>query len=463
MGWTGDAQVFSPTATYLQDTYAFYAKYLRDMWEEQQDLEGKVPDVVPSCGVTDTACVWGDVATIIPWNLYQFYGDKSILIDQYDSIKAWVDYVRRVDGDNHHWRDVFHFGDWLALDNMNGNAEAVMGATDEAFIANLYYAASAEIVAKAAKVLGKTEDEKEYSELAKEQYQAVKDEFYSKTGRCCVKTQTALLLTLKYGLSENPELTKKQLRKLFSDADDKLRAGFVGTPIMCNILSDNGMEALAWKLLLNEEYPGWLREIKLGATTVWERWNSLLDDGTISGTSMNSMNHYAYGSIVEWMFRHVAGLNVTEAAPGCRHIDVAPSLNWALREQETVYDSPAGEYRSAWKILDPTHVEIKITVPFGCTASLTLPNARENGFVERLDPGSYTFTYEVGGSIRPVYSADSTIREILDVPELRKALPMLESTPVQYRDSSIRELAEQFPGRMTAEQLEEIDKLLKSF
>ena len=127
------------------------------------------------------------------------------------------------------------------------------------------------------------------------------------TGRCCIKTQTALLLTLKYHLSDHEELVKSQLRKLFDDNGGKLRTGFVGTPLMCNILSDHGMDDIAYGLLLNEEYPGWLSEVKLGATTVWERWNSLLPDGTISGITMNSMNHYSYGAVAEWMFRHMAG------------------------------------------------------------------------------------------------------------------------------------------------------------
>ena len=161
MGWTGDAQVFSPTAMYLEDTYAFYAKYLYDMAKEQSVLGGKVPHVVPSCGIEDAACVWGDAACIIPWNLYLFYGDKSILEDQFVSMKSWVDYITKVDGDNHGWRYVFHFGDWLALDNPVQGAEQVMGATDEEFIANLYYAISAGIVAKAAaRTVPLTDEEK---------------------------------------------------------------------------------------------------------------------------------------------------------------------------------------------------------------------------------------------------------------------------------------------------------------
>ena len=171
MGWTGDAQVFSPTATYLKDTYAFYAKYLDDMAKEQRVLGGKVPDVVPSCGVESTACVWGDASCIIPWNLYLFYGDKSILEDQFESMKSWVDYIRKVDGGNHGWRYVFHYGDWLALDNPVGGAEQVLGATDEEFIANLYYAVSAGLVANAAAVLGLEAEEKEYRALSEAQFE----------------------------------------------------------------------------------------------------------------------------------------------------------------------------------------------------------------------------------------------------------------------------------------------------
>ena len=473
MGWTGDAQVFSPTATYLQDTYSFYAKYLYDMYQEQLALDGKVPNVVPSCGVEDCACVWGDAACIIPWNLYRFYGDKSILRDQFDSMKAWVDYLEKVDGGNHGWRYVFHFGDWLALDNMNGDPEQVLGATDEEFIANVYYAVSAELTAKAARVLGDAQAEERYGKLAQEQFREVKREYYSPTGRCCVKTQTALLLTLKYNLSENRELTIAQLKRLFEQSDGKLQTGFVGTPLLCNVLSGNGMESLAWKLLLNEEYPGWLREVKLGATTVWERWNSLLDDGTISGISMNSMNHYAYGSIGEWMFRHVAGLEIPESVPGCRHMDLRPSLNWELREQETVYDSPAGEYRSAWKILDASHVEMRVTVPFGCTATLVLPQAERKAYegigemrdgVCCLTPGSYEVRYETVGPLKPSCSIRSTIRELRENRQVWEALnrqfPM-EQIPKQYIDMSLLEVAEKF-GSIPPEQMERLDALIGS-
>lgn len=412
MGWTGDAQVFSPTATYLKDTYAFYAKYLYDMAKEQSALDGKVPDVVPSCGLESCACVWGDAACIIPWNLYLFYGDKSILEDQFESMRSWVDYVRKVDGDDHGWRYVFHYGDWLALDNPKGGAEEVMGATDEEFIANLYYAVSAGLVAKAARVLGRKKEEEVYQKLSDEQFAVVKNEYYSATGRCCIKTQTALILTLKYHLSDNIALTKKQLEKLFEDSGNKLKTGFVGTPFLCNVLSDHGYDQLAYTLLLNEEYPGWLNEVKLGATTVWERWNSLLSDGKISGISMNSMNHYAYGSVEEWMFRHSAGIQPCEDAPGFTKVEFIPVLNWDLRSMDGRYDSPSGLWRCSWELTNPSHVKLSVSVPFGCSATLRLPMADEKVYEKAnpmfanvkaglcyLEPGNYTVEYETVESL----------------------------------------------------------------
>lgn len=479
MGWTGDAQVFSPTALYLEDTYAFYAKYLYDMAKEQSVLDGKVPDVVPSCGVESTACVWGDASCIIPWNLYLFYGDKSILKDQFVSMRSWVDYITKVDGDNHGWRYVFHYGDWLALDNPVQGAEQVMGATDEEFIANLYYAISAGIVAKAARVLGYADEEAKYQKLSDEQFAVVKEEYYSATGRCCIKTQTALLLTLKYHLSSNEELTKKQLKKLFDDSNHKLKTGFVGTPLMNNILTDNGMNDLAYELLLNEEFPGWLYEVKLGATTVWERWNSLLPDGTISGISMNSMNHYSYGSVLEWMFRHVAGINTSEKHPGVKSLTLEPTLNWDLRHVDASYDSPSGEYRLSWKLADKKHVAVTMDVPFDCTAKVILPLlpeserevaakvfGKDTDGVYTVETGHYEVSYELGKELGKSYSIDTPLRVLLmdeKVKEYLQNMLHMPDIPNQFKDFSIREITEKFAGNMSEEQMQAINAELAKF
>ena len=477
MGWTGDAQAFAPTAMYLYDTYAFYTKYLYDMKKEQAVLGGRIPDVVPSCKVETSACVWGDASCIIPWHMYVVYGDKSILEDQFESMRDWVEYIRRTDGDDHGWRRVRGFGDWLALDNPKGGAEQTLGATDEEFIASIYYANSADIVAKSAAVLGKMREAEEYGALAQRLFREVRQEYYSVTGRCCIKTQTALLLTLKYHLSDHVELTKEQLTKLFEENNWKLTTGFVGTPLLGNVLTDNDMTPLAFSLLLNEEYPGWLYEVKLGATTIWERWNSLLADGTISGISMNSMNHYTYGSILEWIFRHVAGINDVNTEPGSRHMELCPELCLELGSAHGSYDSPAGEYTCGWEMSDPRHAAVKMTVPFGCTADVKLPMAPPAVYEDasnplfsavsdgvcHVGPGSYEVSYELTESLKKEYSLDTPIEELLADPDvtakLSKVIP-LNLVPNQYYPMSIREVTEQFNSDLTEEQLRYIEGLL---
>ncbi len=481
MGWTGDTQVFSPTATFLADTYAFYSKYLHDMYTEQMDLDGMVPDVVPSAGVHSTACVWGDSSCIIPWNMYQFYGDKKILEDQYDSMRNWVDYISRVDGDNHGWRSVFHYGDWLALDNHSGKTDEVMGGTDEGYIANVYYAASAGIVAKAARVLGYEADAKTYQALCDEQFEEVKKEYFSQTGRCCIKTQTALILALKYHLSENEELTKKTLRLLFQISGDKLKTGFTGMPLMCPVLSENGMNDLAYTLLLNEDYPGWLHEVKLGATTVWERWNSLDENGDISSTGMNSLNHYAYGSILEWVFRYVTGFRVSEEHPGSRHLLIAPTLNWKLKRAKGSYHSAAGTYETSWELADPSHVTVKVTVPFGCTAEIVLPLVSQETLADQSNPlfadvrdgkcfvgaGTYEVSYETTKPAKKMYSTYTPIQELVNNPEIVSAMGEqlhLDQIPGQALAASFRQLAEAYPSAsMSAEMLDQLDAALARF
>ena len=478
LGWTGDAQVFSPTATYLEDTYAFYAKYLYDMGKEQSHRDGKVPDVVPSPGLDSTACVWGDSACIMPWNLYLFYGDKSILEDQFESMRSWVDYIRKTDGDTHGWRYVFHYGDWLALDNPNPGPEQVMGGTDEEFIANLYYAISAGLVAKAAEVIGKKSEQEEYQKLSEEQFELVKKEYYSHTGRCCIKTQTALLLTLKYNLSSNEELVKQQLRKLYEENNGKLKTGFVGTPLMCNILSEHGMEDIAYGLLLNEEYPGWLYEVKLGATTIWERWNSLLPDGTISGIGMNSMNHYSYGSIVEWLFRYSAGINTIDKKPGLRCVSMAPQPNWKLKSAEAAYDSPCGIYKCGWKLNGPDEIEVWAKIPFGGSAEFKLPYVPaellkddsntitqnvENGLCI-LNPGTYRICYKMTKSLRKKYSLENSCRELLNEPKIKAYMDKegLE-IPLQYLNKTVKELQELFPAAAPEEKVKNLEAFLLNY
>lgn len=481
MGWTGDAQIFSAAATYLADTYSFYKKYLYDMACEQKVRDGKVPQVIPNFGKEGTSSVWGDAACIIPWNLYLFYGDQAILEEQFDSMRSWVDYIHRMDQENHCWREEFHYGDWLALDHPTGGENGFMGGTDERFIADVSYAVSAGIVKKAAHILGRKREETEYEAIEKSQYDWIKKEYYTQTGKCCIRTQTAQLLTLKYHLSENEDEARKMLRILLDESDGKLKTGFVGTPLLCKVLSENEMDDLAYELFLNEEFPGWLNEVKLGATTIWERWNSLDENGCISGTQMNSLNHYAAGAVAEWIFRYVVGINMDEtdfSAAGFRKMSFTPRLKQSLGYAKGSYESAMGRYSCAWEFQDDTHVKISVSVPFGANARLILPEAGESVFNDKKNPmfrdvkdgvcyltaGEYTVEYSVEKKTA-AYDIDTSMRKLLEhvaVREFIGSLIPLETLPKEFMPISFRKLAVQF-GSAEDEQLEQINEVLKTF
>jgi len=468
MGWTADTQVFSRTACYLSDAYAFYGKYLHDLYEEQQEHGGMVPDVIPSAGVDSFSSYWGDCAVILPWNLYEFYGDPSILKEQYDSMKAWVDFITRLDGKDHQYREQFHYGDWLALDHSSGRADEVKGGTDDGFIADVFYMNSLKIVRDSAKVLNRKEDEMFYDDLYQKQLEYIKGEYYTKSGRPCINTQTACLLTLKYHLSDNEELVCRMLDQLFQTSRGKLKTGFVGTPILCNVLSDYGYSALAYRILLNEEYPGWLKEIKLGATTVWERWNSLDDQGHFTSTDMNSLNHYAEGAVLEWMFAHCAGLQAK--TPGFQKVVFAPKISKDLGHLACTYKSSSGIYQTSWSI-DEDRVKVSITIPFGCCAEIHLPLAPSlvncNG-VPVSDPGvlytgTYTFSYRMQGSYEH-YSLDTQIHTLLEHEEIFEQIPVLsriKKATGMFMSYTLKQYAGQMNKEFTEEELMFIDEKLK--
>ena len=465
------------------------------MAQEQSVREGKVPNVVPAFGMEGCSSVWGDAACIIPWNLYMFYGDKTILEEQFTSMKSWVDYIRKVDGDKDGWSNVFHYGDWLALDHPVGKDERMLGGTDEGFIADIYYAVSAGIVAKAAKVIGFEEEAKHYKRISDNQFTKVKESYFSRTGRCCFRTQTALLLTLKYHLSNDEEKIRETLVGLFNESRGKLQTGFVGTPIMCHVLSEQGLNGLAYHLLTNEEFPGWLYEVKLGATTIWERWNSLDENGNISSTGMNSLNHYSYGSIVEWIFRHAAGINIDEepfrisanrdilaiddAVPGFRQVVFEPVLSRELGSVQASYNSAAGVYESAWSFNDENQVTVKVSVPFGCQAKLILPQFDRELFKDRqnpmfsdvregvcyLGPGEYSVSYKVI-DMPSKYSIDSPLWSLLDNKKVREAIEGLvpiDKIPEQFTFLTLYQIGEKFAGVTSRKQLDSLDKLLNQY
>lgn len=396
MGWTGDAGIFASTACFHMDSGSFFHHYMKNMQAEQEKCNGAIPFFVPRPKVKKEehtnpfyldsgAAVWGDAATLIPWRLYQFYGDKAMLEEQYPVMKAWVDYEYERTKENeipYLWQNDRQLGDWLALDN--GNINNPIGKTDSGFIASVYHYWSTKMVKEAAESLG-LEESKVYAEREKEIRNAILNYYFPDKKFCLEYTQTAcaLLLYLKLYPEGEREVITAKLAELLKENNGHLNTGFVGTPILCMALSENGQNQLAYDLLLNEDYPGWLHEVNLGATTVWERWNSLEEDGSISGTGMNSLNHYAYGSIAEWIYRYMCGLNpsIGEAVK----MTIYPMPDQRLKKAEGSWRSVFGKYVCAWNWKSEQEVVCNIEVPFNANARFILPDGTE----EILDCGKY--------------------------------------------------------------------------
>lgn len=396
MGWTGDAGIFASTACFHMDSGSFFHHYMKNMQAEQEKCNGAIPFFVPRPKVKKEehtnpfyldsgAAVWGDAATLIPWRLYQFYGDKAMLEEQYPVMKAWVDYEYERTKENeipYLWQNDRQLGDWLALDN--GNINNPIGKTDSGFIASVYHYWSTKMVKEAAESLG-LEESKVYAEREKEIRNTILNYYFPDKKFCLEYTQTAcaLLLYLKLYPEGEREVITAKLAELLKKNNGHLNTGFVGTPILCMALSENGQNQLAYDLLLNEDYPGWLHEVNLGATTVWERWNSLEEDGSISGTGMNSLNHYAYGSIAEWIYRYMCGLNpsIGEAVK----MTIYPMPDQRFKKAEGSWRSVFGKYVCAWNWKSEQEVVCNIEVPFNANARFILPDGTE----EILDCGKY--------------------------------------------------------------------------
>lgn len=483
MGWTGDAQVFAGTASFNMDTYAFFSKYGYDLWKEQEAADGRVPMVVPAFNLKGGgSSAWGDAATIIPWTVYLHYGDKAILEQQFDSMKSWVDYIKKADdesGSRRLWTVGFHFGDWLALDGEDPSMPS--GGTDTAFIASAYYCYSSGIVAKAARVLGKEELAKDYEALSNQVREAIRMEYFTPTGRLALNNQTALVLALFMDLAPERDRRRvaKDLRDRLRKDNNHLKTGFVGTPYLCRVLSDSGHPDLAYTLLLNKDYPSWLYAVKLGATTIWERWNSVLPDGRISGSHMNSLNHYAYGSILEWMYRHMAGINPIEEQPGFKQVRMAPQPDYRLEFVKASLNSAAGRYESEWRLKEDGGLWFRFAIPFDATATVELPDAlienvaangkslKDAGLPSeqdgsavhvRLTSGTYEFEYTPSVDYIKRCSVDMPLNDLLKQDEARAVItnvyPHLADISPNLGIKSMPELIHMPFLKLTAETIE---------
>ncbi|MDO4867143.1 MAG: family 78 glycoside hydrolase catalytic domain [Clostridia bacterium] len=445
LGWTGDAQVFSPTACFQMDARAFYRKFLDDLRVDQLKHGGAVANYLPNFGgMPSGSSVWGDIATILPMTLYDYYGDKADLRSQYPMMKDWLEWIFRQDqqnGGQRLWNFGFHFGDWLAQDGVT--PQSMKGGTDDFFVASMYYYASARKVERAARILEMGVDADRYGRLAEEIRAAILREYFSPNGRLCVDTQTAYLLCLNFGVYVDKDRLLEGLKQRFKKDCFKIKGGFVGATMMCRVLAENGLEDLAAHFLFQEGFPGWLHCVNLGATTIWERWNSVLDDGSISGTGMNSLNHYSYGSVMEYVFRDLAGIRPLEA--GFTRVRFAPQPTWRLKELSCAYDSVSGEYASHWRVNDDGTLTVHFEVPFGCAAEAVLPGCDR---VVELSAGAYEETYRPNVDYRLKYTMNSRLAEMKDDPEalaaLKADLPgaweMIASNDEEFMTMSLEEL-----------------------
>lgn len=421
LGWTGDAQVFAPTASLNMDTRAFFDKFLCDLRLEQKKWNGSVPNYIPNfTNNPGGASVWGDAATFIPMTLYEIYGDKDKLEAYYPMMRDWVDNITsrsKENGDHHLFNFGMHFGDWLAMDGVT--EQSFKGGTDDFFVASVYYYASAQKVAQAAAILGKTRDHKAYSRLASEIHQAILEEYFTVNGRLAVDTQAAYIISLRFGVYVDRNRVIEGLRRRLEKDCYRIKCGFVGAPMICQVLSENGMEDMAYRILFYEGFPGWLRCVNLGATTIWERWNSVLDDGRLSGTNMNSLNHYSYGSVAEFLYREAAGIKPME--PGFKRVKFAPKFYYRLPWVKCSYDSVCGRYAIEYRLRKDGTVWMKVEVPFNCTAQIEIPH--DSGGARELEAGVHELELTLTHDYTRPFGEDSTLEELATS---SKAMSVLE-------------------------------------
>ncbi|HSQ44217.1 MAG TPA: family 78 glycoside hydrolase catalytic domain, partial [Ginsengibacter sp.] len=381
LGWTGDAQVFSRTATFNMNVNNFFAKWLKDVAADQ--INGAVPFVVPNVlGPNAVASAgWADVATIIPWNMYLAYGDKQILEDQYNSMKAWVEYIHNK-SNNNLWNTGFHFGDWLFYrpgDDNDGRA----AVTDKYLIAQCFYAHSTQLLINAAKVLGKEDDVATYSALLQKIKDAFIKEYMTPNGRLVSGTQTAYVLALNFDML--PESLRTQAASRLADNvksyNNHLTTGFLGTPYLCHVLTRFGYDSIAYKLLLQQTYPSWLYPVKMGATTIWERWDGIKPDSTFETPGMNSFNHYSYGAIGDWMYRSMAGIDTYEDGPGYKHIKIKPHIGGDFTNVSASLETYYGTVSNSWKT-ENNSFTMDVTIPVNATATVFIPAKNINSVTE---------------------------------------------------------------------------------
>ncbi len=406
LGWTGDIQAFASTGAFNGD-YANYLEQWLQTLRDSQSANGAYPDVAPRTCCGEGVAGWGDAGTVVPWTLYQHYGDPRVLADSYDSMVRWIDYLRA--NSSGLIRPAAGYGDWLATAD-----------TPTDLIATAFFAYSTDLVRRAAVVLGKDADAAQLGALHDQIAAAFAAKWVRADGRVGSGSQTSYVLALHFGLV--PEATRaaaaEKLAANVEARDGHLSTGFLGTPFLLSVLADTGRSDLAYEVLEQRTYPSWGYEIGLGATTIWERWDGIRVDGGFQDPGMNSFNHYGLGSIGDWLYGSVGGLATDPAAPGFRRIVVRPTPGGTLDDAAATVVTDYGEARSSWR-RDDGRLRLDVTVPVNTVAEVHVPrevgeHVREGDAVAsqregvrflRSEPDA--LVYEVGsGSYRFVVADD---------------------------------------------------------
>lgn len=389
VGWTGDIQVFAPTALRLFAAQGTLTGWLRDLALEQAEV-GHVPQFVPwiECGFPNfPTAAWGDAAVIVPWEMYLADGDTQILAAQYPSMRAWVDLVDDLTGNTGLWAGGFQLGDWL--DPTAPPEDPGKSHTDKYLVATAYHVRTARILAQTAALLGDDQDANRYRTIADRAVRAFQDEFISASGRVVSDTPTSIAVALVFDLFENTQQSARAGRRLLELVEQggfHISTGFVGTPIICDALVLAGSVDYAYHLLRQEELPSWLYPVSMGATTIWERWDSMLPDGNINPGDMTSFNHYALGAVASFLHESVAGL--ASAAPGWEKVRYQPRPGGGLTHASARYDSVRGTAAIRWTREGDT-LTVDVEVPAASTGVIVLPGT---GREIAVGPGTHTFT-----------------------------------------------------------------------
>jgi len=373
LGWTGDCQAFAPTACYNMDCAGFYTKWLKDLALDQHE-DGAVPWVVPNVLGRGAAHGWQDAAVIVPWVVYQYYGDVQILEEQYESMKALVEFMRREAGDAYLWvPKERQFGDWLAFATTRSDYPGA--TTDKDLLASAFFYHSTDLLMKTATILGKESDAADYQALMANIKAAYAKEYITPNGRMSSNTQTAYVIALAFGLIPE-ELEAAAAKRLADDVNafGHLTTGFLGTPDLCHVLTSYGYLDEAYKLLYRKDYPSWLYPVTQGATTIWERWDGQKPDGSFQNPGMNSFNHYAYGAVGDWLYRKVAGIDLDPKNPGFKSFVIKPHPGHEMNDVDASHTSPYGTISSAWKIEDGLF-KLTVHIPVNTTAEVYIPTS----------------------------------------------------------------------------------------